>query len=245
MSTSTTAYDIAVNALPTTATLCERCKLRRVATMIGVVFDPKDQLPTTPSRFGCPKCEVALLENVDRAAMMWSAVLRNDVDPHWAWLPVQVRAACARAGFGAVKESEVWPDTRVGVVRGHVWAMEGTWGAINTLADAANLPDIEAQMEAAHEREHLRIPDGMGPLVERSMATPRVARGGTHAESKAHVWIGMAIVPLRLVALVEKLYPFAVWHGGGWAHPVVAVRDGIPVALLMGCQMVMDEEVKS
>jgi hypothetical protein len=227
-------YEEAIDKLARGPSTCGRCGCARVGTMIGLEFN--SSITQHPIYYGCPQCEVAVLESADVAATMWSAVLRHPSDPHWEWLPVNVRAACARAGYGAVKESPVFPDKRLGVVLGQVWAMEGTWGAINTFAHPGTLATFEARLDSASASGKYRIPAGMEPAVQAAMLTPRAEKGGFHTSSRQHMNVGPSVLPVRLMRLVEELNPFAVWHTAGAEQPVVAVRDGRAVALLMGCR---------
>src|SRR4051812_37034005 len=98
-SAMTTAYERAIAELPATPGKCSRCQLPRVGTMLGASIAQMNSRPWVPTRYGCPECEVALLESADHDAMMWSAVLRNEADPHWSWVPAWMRAAFARIGF--------------------------------------------------------------------------------------------------------------------------------------------------
>lgn len=224
------AYQAALAALPSAASMCETCKVERVQISINDT--------TNAHRFACPRCQVVKNGDID--------ALRDPIDPHWRWLPESVRDACARAGYGLGGDARPTEQTgylyQLGIFFDTIWASEGSGVLLDTGAPASDLAKYEVYMpwgdmdEAM--RAEFRVP--AGPMNEAYIR--RQARQSVHSIGGTPSWaapgearyVGSAAIQARYWRLLEAIHPGRLtWHASGEKDGVAACVGERPVAVVM------------
>lgn len=236
---SSPEHRAAIDRLPIEPGPCPTCGTPRTCCVLEEWLGEPHPIP--PPRFGCAEHEVALAQCVDNDVSdkgylggLWTAALRDPVDPSWDWIPKRIRAVCARASFGIVAGFFGFPNHGVGVIRDRLWIMEGRWALLDTGEPASALAAAEEALGWPEEmREQYRIPV---EATERALAAlevfPVMSKAPPPAWATEYgVTIGCTVVSRRLVELVETIYPDAVWKSRGEREMVLAVAEGRTVAL--------------
>lgn len=224
----TPEYIAACTALSTEPVTCDCGTEKEPLAMVPIA----DTTIGFGKRYGCPFCEVRLIDRPDEE--FWTAILRHEVDPAYNWLPVKLRAICSRAGFGFTAHDHGFTDVqRYPVVNGFVWACD-PHVFFKTDEPAHMAGELRAMIEGGagvlHERAEtgiksiLKLSEKFGPAVFEVLDKRNVAVGDFIVDRRYHEMV-MALFPDAVPACAKKMC--------AGRDPIVYRVDGETVAAVM------------
>jgi hypothetical protein len=246
----TPAHRAAIDRLPLRPGTCSvlGCGETRICVKVEDWEGPG--YPHPPPRFGCPEHDVWLGHCFDEGYPddpeyklgLYEATLRDVADPAWGWLPEQMHAAAARAGFGVLRPYQ-YPQVMIGLWDGRSWGTDDR--TVIALGPESDLPGIQDRLLGRVKPEMVRrhvLPNGaVGRAFEpyeRGGYAPSLPVAPTRAGYAARwdkdgIAFGPAVIPGSIHAMVSEIFPGSAWLAAGRLDPVLVMALERFVAAVM------------